>query len=93
MAIPIKTLACINNRFLNYFYNVPEDFKRQTYIWERRASVPIFMIYKPYFIHKGMYWRRARLTPTNISVPIGTYTLTRKPLAHPLKRAKKGRKR
>jgi ribosomal protein S19 len=89
LAIPRKTHVYLGNKYLSLYYSDPRALKQKKFIWDRNPKTSLFLIYRTYLIHKGMYWRRAVLTPTNLGAAFGTHTLTRKPLAHPIKKEKK----
>ena len=83
----------LNNKFLSQYYFDVEQLKAKRFKWDRNSKTAIFMIYTTHMIHKGMYWRRGMITPMMFNQTLGTLTLTRKPLAHPIKREKKGKKK
>jgi ribosomal protein S19 len=51
--------------------------------------MPIFMVNKAFWVHKGMHFRKKRIEYYHMAIPMGAFTLTRKPFTPPVKRIKK----
>ena len=62
---------------------------RNRKIYYRNSSINLLLICGRFFIHKGMYLKPADTSLFDLTTKFGTFTITRKPLAHPIKKVKK----
>lgn len=55
--------------------------------------MPIFMVNRAFYIHKGMYFRKKRIEYYHMGVPMGNFGITRKPFTPPIKVKRKNKKK
>ena len=76
-----------------YYHNRYDYFRiKKRFFWERATKMPLFLVNRAFYIHKGLYFRKKRIEYYHMGVPIGSFSLTRKPFTPPI-RVKKGPKK
>ena len=87
MAILKKIVPYTNSRVITRF------FKKLKYederVYYRGSAINLLLGYRKFYVHKGMYFKPIRTNFFDLTTKFGTFTITRKPLAHPIKKVKK----
>lgn len=85
LSITNKIKTYINPRFFKRKYD-RRFLKRK--LFDRNTALPLFLIYRYFYVHKGLYFRKHVFDHQHLGVKVGTVTVNRKPFAQPIKRVK-----
>lgn len=82
-----KILPYTNSRIITRFARSLRYENRK--IFYRNSAINLLLGYRTFYVHKGMLFKPARTNYFDLTTKFGTFTINRKPLAHPIKKVKK----